>query len=129
KKKKKKGNPMLQEFLNKVKNPVLKDKLEAIFTQIQQEFPSLTTEIKWNQPMFIMDGTFIIGFSAAKAHISIAPETVTMETFAKDIKEAGYEATSNLFKIREDQEVNWDLLRTIITFNMDEKKGYDKFWR
>ena len=74
-------------------------------------------------------GTFIIGFSAAKAHISIAPETVTMKTFAKDIKEAGYEATSNLFKIREDQEVYWDLLRTIIAFNMDEKKGYNKFWR
>ena len=120
---------MLQEFLNKIKNPVLKDKLEAIFAQIQQEFPSLTTEIKWNQPMFIMDGTFIIGFSAAKAHISIAPETVTMETFAKDIKEAGYEATSNLFKIKEDQEVNWDLLRNIIAFNMEEKKGYEKFWR
>ncbi|WP_050571393.1 hypothetical protein [Streptococcus suis] len=44
---------MLQEFLNKVNNPVLKDKLEGIFNQIQQEFPSLTTEIKWNQPMFI----------------------------------------------------------------------------
>ncbi|HEM4278183.1 TPA: hypothetical protein U1274_001319 [Streptococcus suis] len=40
---------MLQEFLNKVNNPVLKDKLEAIFAQIQQEFPNLTTEIKWNQ--------------------------------------------------------------------------------
>lgn len=120
---------MRQEFLNKVKNPVLKDRLEAIFAQIQQEFPSLTTEIKWNQPMFIMDGTFIIGFSSAKAHISIAPETVTMETFAKDIKEAGYEATSNLFKIKEDQEVNWDLLRNIIAFNMEEKKGYEKFWR
>lgn len=120
---------MLQEFLNKVNNPVLKDKLEGIFNQIQQEFPSLTTEIKWNQPMFIMDGTFIIGFSAAKAHISIAPETVTIETFAQDIEKAGYEATSNLFKIREDQEVNWDLLRNIIAYNMDEKKGYEKFWR
>ncbi|HFI0055026.1 TPA: hypothetical protein ACGORU_001362 [Streptococcus suis] len=51
---------MLQECLNKVKNPVLKDKLERIFTQIQQEFPSLTTEIKWNQPMFIMEGIFIV---------------------------------------------------------------------
>ncbi|CYV06130.1 Uncharacterized conserved protein [Streptococcus suis] len=120
---------MLQEFLTKVKNPVLKDKLEGIFNQIQQEFPSLTTEIKWNQPMFIMDGTFIIGFSAAKAHISIAPETVTTETFAKDIKEAGYEATSYLFKIKEDQEVNWDLILHIIAFNMEEKKGYEKFWR
>lgn len=57
---------MRQEFLNKVKNPVLKDKLEA---------------------------------------------------------------TSNLFKIKEDQEVNWDLLRNILAFNMEEKKGYEKFWR
>ncbi|MBL6537781.1 hypothetical protein JNG37_03365 [Streptococcus suis] len=52
-----------------------------------------------------------------------------METFAKDIKEAGYDATSNLFKIKEDQEVNWDLLRNIIAFNMEDKKGYEKFWR
>ncbi|HEM3576497.1 TPA: hypothetical protein U1C15_000104 [Streptococcus suis] len=72
---------------------------------------------------------YIIGFSAAKPPISIAPETVTMETFAKDIQEAGYEATSNLFKIKEEQEVNWDLLRNIIAFNMEDKKGYDKFWR
>ncbi|HFI0055025.1 TPA: hypothetical protein ACGORU_001361 [Streptococcus suis] len=52
-----------------------------------------------------------------------------MEIFAKDIQEAGYDATSNLFKIKEDQEVNWDLLRNIIAFNMEDKKGYDKFWR
>ncbi len=120
---------MLQTFLQKIANPLLKDKLEAIFNQIQAEFPNLTWEIKWNQPMFIMDGTFIIGFSVAKSHISVAPESYTMEVFAKDIREAGYDATANLFKIKTDQETDWELLRNIIAFNMDEKKGCDTFWR
>ena len=86
-------------FLSNFKNPILKFKLEPIFEQIQKEFPNLTVELKWNQPMFIMNGTFIIGFSVAKNHISIAPEAVTMDIFTNDIKAANYEATNNLFKI------------------------------
>ena len=86
-------------FLSNFKNPILKFKLEPIFEQIQKEFPNLTVELKWNQPMFIINGTFIIGFSVAKNHISIAPEAVTMDIFTNDIKAANYEATNNLFKI------------------------------
>ena len=86
-------------FLSNFKNPILKFKLEPIFEQIQKEIPNLTVELKWNQPMFIMNGTFIIGFSFAKNHISIAPEAVTMAIFTNDIKAANYEATNNLFKI------------------------------
>lgn len=86
-------------FLSNFKNPILKFKLELIFEQIQKEIPNLTVELKWNQPMFIMNGTFIIGFSVAKNHISIAPEAVTMAIFTNDIKAANYEATNNLFKI------------------------------
>lgn len=86
-------------FLSNFKNPILKFKLELIFEQIQKEIPNLTVELKWNQPMFIMNGTFIIGFSVAKNHISIAPEAVTIAIFTNDIKAANYEATNNLFKI------------------------------
>ena len=57
---------MLQFFLINFKNPILKFKLEPIFEQIQKEFPNLTVELKWNQPMFIMNGTFIIGFSVSR---------------------------------------------------------------
>lgn len=74
----KKRKPHAPIFLSNFKNPILKFKLEPIFEQIQKEFPNLTVELKWNQPMFIMNGTFIIGFSVAKNHISIAPEAVTM---------------------------------------------------
>lgn len=95
----KKKKPHAPIFLSNFKNPILKFKLEPIFEQIQKEFPNLTVELKWNQPMFIMNGTFIIGFSVAKNHISIAPEAVTMAIFTNDIKAANYEATNNLFKI------------------------------
>ncbi len=95
----KKRKPHAPIFLSNFKNPILKFKLEPIFEQIQKEFPNLTVELKWNQPMFIMKGTFIIGFSVAKNHISIAPEAVTMAIFTNDIKAANYEATNNLFKI------------------------------
>lgn len=95
----KKRKPHAPIFLSNFKNPILKFKLELIFEQIQKEIPNLTVELKWNQPMFIMNGTFIIGFSVAKNHISIAPEAVTMAIFTNDIKAANYEATNNLFKI------------------------------
>lgn len=95
----KKRKPHAPIFLSNFKNPILKFKLEPIFEQIQKEFPNLTVELKWNQPMFIMNGTFIIGFSVAKNHISIAPKAVTMAIFTNDIKAANYEATNNLFKI------------------------------
>lgn len=95
----KKRKPHAPIFLSNFKNPILKFKLEPIFEQIQKEFPNLTVELKWNQPIFIMNGTFIIGFSVAKNHISIAPEAVTMAIFTNDIKAANYEATNNLFKI------------------------------
>lgn len=95
----KKRKPHAPIFLSNFKNPILKFKLEPIFEQIQKEFQNLTVELKWNQPMFIMNGTFIIGFSVAKNHISIAPEAVTMAIFTNDIKAASYEATNNLFKI------------------------------
>ena len=95
----KKRKPHAPIFLSNFKNPILKFKLEPIFEQIQKEFQNLTVELKWNQPMFIMNGTFIIGFSVAKNHISITPEAVTMAIFTNDIKAANYEATNNLFKI------------------------------
>lgn len=95
----KKRKPHAPIFLSNFKNPILKFKLEPIFEQIQKEFQNLTVELKWNQPIFIMNGTFIIGFSVAKNHISIAPEAVTMAIFTNDINAANYEATNNLFKI------------------------------
>ncbi|HFI0143954.1 TPA: hypothetical protein ACGPBJ_001748 [Streptococcus suis] len=34
-----------------------------------------------------------------------------------------------LLRVRVNISAQWDLLRNIIAFNMEDKKGSDKFWR
>ena len=73
---------------------------ETLLQTIQSSYPELEHVVKWNQPMFTHHGTFIIGFSTAKNHISIAPEAYTLEKFKEKITQAGYEQTKMLFKIK-----------------------------
>ena len=44
-----------------------------------------------------------------------------MEHFADDIAQAGYSASSRLFRIRWTDPVHYDLLKKIIEFNIKEK--------
>lgn len=89
----------------------------------------LKLEIKYNQPMFLMDGTFILAISALKNHMSIAPEVKAMEYFKDEITIAKYDQSSHLFKIKYVDDINYELITRIINFNMNDKKGYSKFWR
>ncbi|MEN2666286.1 iron chaperone [Listeria aquatica] len=95
----------------------------------KESFPDLVPVIKWNQPMFTDHGTFIIGFSTSKKHISVAPEVKTMKKFEEKIADAHYGATSNLFRITWIQPTNFDLLKEIIEFNVTDKQDHTKFWR
>lgn len=103
--------------------------MEDIFNWIVDTFPNLEVRIAWNQPMFTHKGTFIIGFSAAKNHISVAPEEVTIEKFKDQIIGAGYSHTKGLFRIPWNSEVDYKLLQDLIQFNIQDKAGYTKFWR
>lgn len=62
-----------KEFLSKIENEENRNKLASILDFIQNRFSQLKQEIKWNQPMFIDHGTFIIAFSVSKEHIAISP--------------------------------------------------------
>lgn len=106
-----------------------KDKFLGVINWIKKEFPKLKLEIKWNQPMFINDNTFIISLSALKNHFSIAPEFKTMELFKDKIDKAGYSQTKMLFRIKFNEEINFNLLKEIIDFNIEDKKGMTSFWR
>ncbi|MBO0470488.1 DUF1801 domain-containing protein [Enterococcus sp. DIV0242_7C1] len=119
----------LSEFTEKISDSEQRQRLEGLFAWIKENFPQLETVIKWNQPMFTDHGTFIIGFSVSKKHMSIAPETVTLAAFKKDIEKAGYEHTDNIFKITWTQEIDFSLLKKIIDYNIQEKIDYTKFWR
>lgn len=119
----------LTDFLTKIEDPQHRARLEEIFEWISNKFPNLQAEIKWKQPMFTDHGTYIIGFSTAKQHISVAPEEVGMERFVEDIAQAGYSATKGLFRIPWNKPVNYELLEKMIEFNIQDKADCSTFWR
>lgn len=117
------------QFLSKMSLVTQRNQLQSILEWIAQTFPTLKQEIKWNQPMFIQDKTFIIGFSVSKNHIAVAPEAIVMERFFDRLQVAGYSPSSHLFRIRWEQDIPYDILRDIIEFNTKEKANYSTFWR
>lgn len=116
-------------FLETIDNDKHKATLSEVLNWIADTFPNLKTTIKWNQPMFMDHGTFIIGFSVAKQHFSIAPEAKALKEYTQQIEAAGYSQTSNLFRIKWSQDVNYTLLKSIIQYNIDDKSHCDTFWR
>ena len=63
-----------EDYLKTLSDNEQMQRIHKIIDWVNQNFPNLKLEIKWNQPMFILDKTFIIGFSVAKNHISFSPE-------------------------------------------------------
>ncbi len=100
------------KYVNSIKNidPILKDKIVSIFEFMEEKFPELVLEIKWNEPMFSFNNSFIIAFSVWKNHISISPEKYAIDIYKEKLLSFNYEVTSNLFKIKKDQEIDFDLL-------------------
>ena len=118
-----------QMFLDSIREPDNRERVENILKYVKEKFPQLKEEIKWNQPMFSDHGTFIIGFSVAKEHIAVAPEAVVISLFEKEIEQAGYSHTKELFRIKWTDQVDFDLLHKLVNYNITNKKNIIKFWR
>lgn len=115
-------------YQTKTSSSLQKLKLEEIINKISKQFPTLNLEIKWNQPMFILNKTFIISFSCAKNHISVAIEDIFLKKYTSEFKKNNYQMSLKLFKILNSSDVNFELLFKIIKDIIDYKKNYDKFW-
>ena len=74
--------------------------------------------------MFLFNNSFIIAFSVWKNHVSISPEKYAIDIYQEKLLSFNYEVTSNLFKIKKDQEVNFDFLFEIINFKIKDKSNY-----
>ncbi|KIL46424.1 iron chaperone [Jeotgalibacillus campisalis] len=120
---------VFEEYTAGIDNPDHRSKAEDVYAWIENRFPSLEQQMKWNTPMFTDHGTFIIGIDKAKHHLSFAPEEAAMKHFAEAIEEADYSATKGLFRIKWNQPVDYDLLEKIIQFNIQEKSDCTTFWR
>ncbi|WP_346235074.1 iron chaperone [Lysinibacillus telephonicus] len=120
---------VFSKYLASIDNPDHRDRTEEILTWIANKFPNLNPEIKWNTPMFSDHGTFIIGFSTAKHHLSVSSEEAGIAHFVDDIAKAGYSSTKGLFRIPWNELVNYELLEKMIEFNIQDKADCTTFWR
>jgi uncharacterized protein YdhG (YjbR/CyaY superfamily) len=122
-------NLIFKDFIEGIQDESKKNKLITIFEFIVTKFPKLTPRFAWNQPMFTDHGTFIIAFSVAKNHISVAPEAKAIQKFKEQIEKSQYECSSMIFRIKFTQEIDFLLLEKIIEFNIIDKAEHSKFWR
>lgn len=120
---------MLEEYLDTIKEPEHKKRMIEVFKWVEESFPELEGVIKWKQAMYTDHGTFIIGFSEAKGHMSFTPEEELIQLFSEEIEKAGYEHTKGIAKIKWTDEVNYELLKKIIEFNIKEKAECKTFFR
>lgn len=117
------------DYLEKIDHPSHRERVKEVLQWVKSKYPHLKPEIKWNQPMFTDHGTFIIGFSVAKKHMAVAPESAAIAYAKSDIEKAGYDYTKQLIRIPWDQPVKYSLLEKIIDFNISDKANCTTFWR
>ncbi|MFC6464288.1 iron chaperone [Marinilactibacillus sp. GCM10026970] len=118
-----------EDYLSTIDNIEQRDRMTEILSRLQKTFPELVPRIAWNQPNFTDHGTFIMGFSIAKQHISIAPEKKAILQFEAEIKQDGYAMTKELFKIKNSQDIDFELLEKITQYNIEDKKNCETYWR
>ncbi|GAB3066548.1 iron chaperone [Salinicoccus sesuvii] len=116
-------------FLDKMADLEYRQKLKSTLEWVQENYPELDTVVKWNQPMFTHNGTYIIGFSVSKKHFAIAPEAAGIIHNIGSIEEAGYDYTNNIIRVPWDMPIDYVLLEKLITFNIEDKAECSTFWR
>ncbi|MGD9901588.1 MAG: iron chaperone [Spirochaetales bacterium] len=120
---------IFKDYVNSIENKDNRQKFEGVLEWVQKTFPRLTPRFAWGQPMFTLNGTFIIGFSVAKPHFAFAPEELAVNVFSSEITKAGYDHGTKFARIKWSAPVNYALLKKIIEFNMIDKANCKTFWR
>ncbi|MBN2860587.1 MAG: DUF1801 domain-containing protein [Sphaerochaetaceae bacterium] len=120
---------IFEDHLRAISDDLQRSRLNSIFTMIEETFPHLEGKIAWNQPMYTNHGTFIIAFSTSKNHISVGQEKAEIDEFSARIRHAGYSHGKMLWRIGNNQEVDYDLLKQIISYTIDQKRDCTTFWR
>lgn len=120
---------IFNRFMESIPQPENRARAAEVLAWVGHTYPMLLGQMKWNQPMFIDHGTFILGFSAAQKHLAVAPEGDALARFRDEIATAGYSLGKQLFHIGWAQPVDYGLLGRIIDFNREDKAICETFWR
>lgn len=120
---------VFEEFVTKIDNAEHRARTEEVLTWVSENYPTLVPVIKWNQPMFTDHGTYIIGISVSKQHLSVSPEQEGIIHFSEQIVQAGYKHTKMLVQFPWNKPFDYDLLKKMIDHNIEDKADCTTFWR
>ncbi|MEY8369935.1 DUF1801 domain-containing protein [Aerococcaceae bacterium 50-4] len=119
----------LQKVLNKIDSDEHRRQFSQVITWIAKNYPDFDLVIKWQQPHFEYKETFIIGLNTAKQHMSFFIEKAGIRQFSNQIEKAGYAYTESMYKVKWTDEMDYDLLKAPIDFQVEDKKGMTTYWR
>lgn len=119
----------LTEFLETVPEGPKRDRMVEVLDWVTATYPELERRIAWSTPMFTHHGTFIVGFSAAKLHMSVSPEKATMDHFEEYMKERGTDRTTMLARQPWNKPFDYKLLAKFIDYQIATKANVKSFWR
>ncbi|RKR75934.1 iron chaperone [Frondihabitans australicus] len=119
----------LTEFLESIDTREHRATMQELLDWVAETWPALEMAIKWNQPMFLDHGTFIIGFSVFPKNIAVSPEPALVERMLGDIEASGYTATKRLFRIGWNDPIDHALLARMIETQIAEKADMTGLWR
>lgn len=111
----------LDKFLERNENMSQRDLLQNLFQKILEDFPELEPRVAWNQLMFTIRGTVVIGFSVSNNYLSVFPEVYCLKKYIEDISESGYAYTENSFHIKWTDSIDVLLIKKMISFKIGDK--------
>lgn len=114
-------------FYSKINDIENIKKIKNLIQKIEND-NKLTKKYAWNKPMLTDHGTYIIGFDTTKNHMSISVELEPLEFFRDVIHAAGYETTTNIFKIKWTDEIDYTLIDNIVKYNIKRKVNTTTFF-
>lgn len=117
----------IHEYIQRIDDPDNRLIFGDFINWLMTDFPELKPEYKWNQPMFTHHGTFIIGFSVATKHFTVAPEMRTFEHFLSQIKDLKLKHGKKTFQLQFGQDIPYDLLRALINYTLADKQNVTSF--
>ncbi|MGO4937544.1 iron chaperone [Fundicoccus sp. Sow4_H7] len=118
-----------EEVLDKIANEKHREYFEAVIAWVQENYPKFNMAIKWSQPLFEFNNSFIIGFTANKHHLSVTSEKGLMAQVNDKVEAAGYATTAMSYKVPWDAKFNYDLLDELIQIQLNDKKDLNRYWR
>lgn len=115
-------------YVNNLESVEIKERYLKIIEPLLLEHSDLVVETKYNLPTLTKDGCFIFSCSPFKNYISIMFEKPTLEHFTSEIKANNYNLTKTTFNIKYSQDIDYELLLKMIAFQLELRKGSNKFW-